>query len=149
MSKSISLIALSSVCLMLSGCAQFGESLYSLGQETPENAPEGYHSYKMAQSMEQQNNIPLAAFNYCQAAELGHPKAKSKCLNLSYRAAEKEDVTNICKARGIDKKADQLCSLAYQNPTQAKAQIRAMLNQNNVKARIQKGEFGELKAEEF
>lgn len=149
MKKAIPLISISSICLILSGCAQLGEGLYSLGQETPENAPRGYHSYKVAQTFERQNDLSLAAFNYCQAAELGHPKAKSKCINFSYRAAAKGDVSDICKAKLVDQQAASLCTLAFRNPSQAKAQINAIINKKDIKSRIQKGEFEEFKAEEF
>ena len=143
------LLLISLPCMTLSGCAQLMENLNSIGQETPKNAPPGYHSFELAKQSEKQNDLGLAATNYCTAAELGHPQAKAKCIEFSFRAA----VTNpldICGAREFDKKAKQLCGSPFRDKT--KAEIKAVVNQYNkkkMKARIQSGEFQDFKAEEF
>lgn len=152
MKKKLPLLLISLLCVTLSGCAQLMENLNSIGQETPKNAPPGYHSFEYAKKLEKQKEFNQATANYCVAAELGHPQAKSKCIQLSYQLAINNPFAT-CKARNIDKKADQICQLVLQNKeNQARAQIRAVINQqkrNTMKARIQSGEFAELKAEEF
>ena len=145
------LLLISLLCMTLSGCAQLMENLNSIGQETPKNAPPGYHSFELAKQSEKQNDLGLAATNYCTAAELGHPQAKAKCIEFSFRAA----VTNpldICGASEFDKKAKQLCGSLFRDENKTKAEIKAVVNQYNkkkMKARIQSGEFQDFKAEEF
>lgn len=146
-----SVLVLGSV--LLTGCAQTFESLNSLGQETPPNAPPGYHSFKKGQQGEKSNDLASAAVNYCNAAELGHPHAKSKCLEFAYRAALKDPIM-ICQAYTVDQKADQICGLVTMKKTRAQGlrEIKAGVKEfdrNKMKARIKSGEFTEFKAEEF
>lgn len=138
---------------LLTGCAQMSDGLLSAGQDTPPNAPPGYWSFVLAQRLEKTNDFSLAAFNYCNAAKLGHPEAKMKCVKLSYRAAL-EDPWNICKARSFDKKADQICTLLSdgkkgQAQNIIKAQVNTMQKKRKTEERIQKGEFSDFKVEEF
>ena len=147
--------------LFLAGCAQTFETLNSIGEETPPNAPPGYHSFVKAQKAEKLNNKKSAAVNYCTAADLGHPEAKSKCLKFAYLASV-EDPTYICQAMNIDKKANRLCTLAGQKHTRAKAleEIKATvermeapkkkaIERKKMEKRINSGEFPEFKVEEF
>ncbi len=151
MKKKLPLLLISSLCMALSGCAQLMENLNSIGQETPKNAPPGYHSFERAKQLEKQNDLSFAATNYCTAAELGYPQAKAKCIEFSFRAA----VTNpldICGASEFDKKAKQLCGSLFRDENKTKAEIKAVVNQYNkkkMKARIKSGEFQDFKAEEF
>lgn len=138
---------------LLTGCAQMMEGIYSAGQDTPSDAPPGHWSFVLAQRFERDNNLSFAASNYCNAAKLGHPKAKSKCVNISYRAAL-DDPWDICKAQNFDKKADQICTLIINGKKdQAKKEIKAEINKairkKRTEERIQKGEFVDFKVEEF
>lgn len=151
MKKRLPLLLISSLCMALSGCAQMNEGLASLGKETPKNAPPGYHSFIEAQQYEKNGEFYWAAIDYCNAAELGHPQAKAKCIELSFRSAIKRPI-DVCMARRFDKKAYQVCRLLIQDENKAKAEIKAVVNQYNkkkMKARIQSGEFQDFKAEEF
>lgn len=150
--KSETLLSICATALLLTGCAAVTESIYKMGMdEKPENAPPGYYNYKVAQNFEKQNALEYATTNYCNAAELGHPKAKAKCIQLSYKAAL-QNPKLVCSARYVDDEANRICVISTQDPLQAQKAVRAYLNKQErvkVRARIEKGEFSEFKAEEF
>lgn len=52
-------VALAFVGMSVTGCAQLTESLAGAGQETPKNAPPGYHTFTKAQQSEKENNFEV------------------------------------------------------------------------------------------
>lgn len=140
--------------VLLAGCAQVNEGLLAMGDEgkTPENAPSGYYSFKSGQKYEKANKLDLACMDYCRSAELGHPKAKAKCIEIAFRAALKKDPHFVCYAEDFDSKAKEICSYVYTDEKRAKKEIRSVVNkqkQKQMKKRIQSGEFTEFNVEEF
>ena len=152
MSSKLLLLTIVLACtgMLTTGCAQIGEGLSALGKPTPENAPPGYHSFESAKQHEQANDLSAAAFNYCNAAELGHPQAKQKCIETAFRAAGAGEDLTVCYAENVDRKAKEVCNI--KNQKRRVAAIRAVLedmDKQNIKRRIQNGEFPDFKMEEF
>lgn len=100
-----------------------------------------------------------AAQKFCDAAKVGHPQAKHKCVEYAYIAAAKSDPRKICGASEFDSKAEDMCSrinksmfLAGQRgkiEKQVRAEAQEVINKKQVKKQIQQGGFGEFTAEEF
>ena len=89
--------------------------------------------------------------DYCWSAELGHPKAKAKCIEIAFRAALK-DPSYVCQAEDYDPKAKEICSYVFTDKQKAKKEISAVINkqkQKQMQKRIQSGEFSDFKVEEF
>ena len=139
--------------VLLAGCAQVNEGLLAMGDKgkTPENAPPGYYSFESGQKYEKANKLDLACMDYCWSAELGHPKAKAKCIEIAFRAALK-DPSYVCQAEDYDPKAKEICSYVFTDKQKAKKEISAVINkqkQKQMQKRIKSGEFSDFKVEEF
>lgn len=147
--------------LLLTGCAQMIESMSSLGEEAPKDAPPGHFTFVNAQKWVSKNDFSMAAFDFCNAAELGHPLAKSKCIEYAYLAAI-NDPMKICKASDYDKQADKLCSnLWWGKPSKSEAEQKireaakarerakeAIKRRNEIKKAVEEGKY-KLEAEDF
>ena len=96
--KTLAVATTSAICFgaLLSGCAQINEQISTIGRTTPENAPPGYHLFNDAETAVKHKDWNAAAQNYCDAAKVGHPQAKEKCVEYAYLAAAKADPWNIC-----------------------------------------------------
>lgn len=108
-------LVISSAILLISGCAQLGEDLLSLKAENdkPAGAPPGYFSYKKAEQWVQKNDYEMAAFSYCQAAELGHPDAKTYCVKYAFLSA-RANTGDVCKAEDYNETAKAACKEFWQ-----------------------------------
>lgn len=146
-------------CVLLSGCAQINEQISTIGRTTPENAPPGYHLFKDAETAVKHKDWNTAAQNYCDAAKVGHPQAKGKCVEYAFLAAAKSDPWKICGASDFDSKAEDMCArlqktllmtgLRGKTETQVRSEAQEVVNQKQVKKQIQQGGFSEFQAEEF
>lgn len=100
-----------------------------------------------------------AAQKFCDAAKVGHPQAKQKCVEYAYIAAAKSDSWKICGASEFDSKAEDMCFRLQKTmfnakqkmkvQKQVKAEAQEVINKKQVKKQIQQGGFGEFTAEEF
>ena len=145
--------ALLLVSALLTGCAQVNEGLLAMSDKgpAPKNVSPGYYSFKSGQKHEKANKLDLACMDYCWSAELGHPKAKAKCIEIAFRAALK-DPSYVCQAEDYDPKAKEICSYVFLDQQKAKKEIRSVINkqkQKQIQKRIQSGEFSDFEAEEF
>lgn len=120
--------------LVLTGCSAMQlESLNALSEDTPENAPKGYHTFKRAQKYENEGDLKMARYMYCNAADLGHPEAPQICSKYSvlitfiqatqakqsgqpYENIAKAITKRVCKASQYGSPAQDLCS-QMQNKT--------------------------------
>ena len=159
--KTLAVATTSAICFgaLLSGCAQINEQISTIGRTTPENAPPGYHLFNDAETAVKHKDWNAAAQNYCDAAKVGHPQAKEKCVEYAYLAAAKADPWNICGASNFDSKAEDMCarlqktlvisSLRSKTEKQVRDEAQEVVNKKQVKKQIQQGGFGEFSAEEF
>ena len=163
-SKSVLLLAFGAVAgALLSGCAQINDQLSTIGKTTPENAPPGYHLFNDANAAAQRKDYAKACENFCDAAEVGHPQAKQKCIDYAYLAATHIEIGGlryVCNASQFDKKADNFCSRynkslfnsaskREQLLRELRSDIQKEIDRKQVKKQIQQGGFGEFTAEEF
>lgn len=159
-SKSALLLAFGAAAgVLLTGCAQINDQLSTIGRTTPENAPPGYHLFNDGETAAKHNDYVSASQNFCDAAKVGHPQAKQKCIEYTFLAAAKSDPRQICAAKDFDSKAADMCSrinksmfLAGQRgkiEKQVRAEAQEVINKKQVKKQIQQGGFGEFTAEEF
>ena len=112
--------------IMLTGCAELLEKTAGLSEDTPANAPKGYHTFNNAQRDLSNGNLSLATFNFCNAADLGHPQAHKECSKytiiqeallihdqakeLSKNFLASRARTHICKVEKYGDPAKSLCS---------------------------------------
>lgn len=159
-SKSALLLAFGAAAgVLLTGCAQINDQLSTIGRTTPENAPPGYHLFNDGETAVKHKDWDTAAQNFCDAAKVGHPQAKHKCVEYAYIAAAKSDPRKICGASEFDSKAEDMCSRLQKTmfnanqkmkvQKQVKAEAQEVINKKQVKKQIQQGGFGEFTAEEF
>ena len=94
--------------LIVAGCAQLAEGVISMGQEKPEGAPPGYFSFTRAGDRANKGDDEGAAFDYCDAAKLGHPEAKSYCIKYAFLAG-RFNAMYVCKAEDFDINAKAIC----------------------------------------
>ena len=146
-SKSALLLAFGAAAgVLLTGCAQINDQLSTIGRTTPENAPPGYHLFNDGETAVKHKDWDTAAQKFCDAAKVGHPQAKQKCVEYAYIAAAKSDSWKICGASEFDSKAEDMCSRLQKTMFNAKQKMKV---QKQVKKQIQQGGFGEFTAEEF
>ena len=101
-SKSALLLAFGAAAgVLLTGCAQINDQLSTIGRTTPENAPPGYHLFNDGETAVKHKDWDTAAQNFCDAAKVGHPQAKQKCVEYAYIAAAKSDSWKICGVRNL------------------------------------------------
>lgn len=93
--------------ILLTGCSGAGisESILSLGKG---DAPPGYFNFRFAQQFADKKDFKSAAVYFCNAAELGYPQAKQRCVESAYVAAI-NNPKSICEAANYDKQANDLC----------------------------------------
>lgn len=129
---------------------------------TPENAPPGYHLFNDANAAAQRKDYAKACENFCDAAEVGHPQAKQKCIDYAYLAATRIEIGGlryVCNASQFDKKqttsvvdTTNHCSIRHLNVNNSWENFALTSKRNWQKTsqkQIQQGGFGEFTAEEF
>ena len=110
-SKSALLLAFGAAAgVLLTGCAQINDQLSTIGRTTPENAPPGYHLFNDAETAVKHKDWDTAAQKFCDAAKVGHPQAKHKCVEYAYIAAGKSVVRQSLIAK------PRICVAVSTNP---------------------------------
>ncbi|WP_300876034.1 hypothetical protein [uncultured Parasutterella sp.] len=145
--------------LLVAGCAQTWEGYYSMiDGKAPENAPPGYFSFKRGMASEQRDDYISAARQYCDAAKLGHPQAKRKCVKYVAKSACYGKGSGICRASEFDEDAKRICQ-DYVNKIDQSCQLyesihkedeRRLVIQQAVQQReaLEKAELEEKKRQE-
>ena len=101
-------LAITFACItILSGCASLDDSFSAYRRNLPDNAPKGYASYLDAQDDLKKKDYSRAAYNFCDAANLGYSKANSFCAKYSIIGASVRAATYLDDNLFFDKTKDK------------------------------------------
>lgn len=133
------LLTLTSICILLSGCSSLLDASYRINTNTVSTAPAGYASYKAGIEYENRGDTDEAELAYCNAADLGFKLANSKCEYFSLIKATdfyfNKNLKNlagmrICKAEEYGSKAKKLCHL-YKNGVNIAPYLKETAEENS------------------